>query len=197
MKTSSTNGFSLVELMTVVLIIAVLAGLVLGGMTYMQQKAMDARCRANFELVQMAIEAYKADHGYYPRTYKGNPTPPPEGSSMQDIINWRNDNLKTNGAATLYRALVYSGSHTPENDFKKAYLYEGRDIWTSSQSKFMVNEAGKIVQSSKAGSQSGATRITNPNGSVYNYRCPGVYNKGGYDLWVGSTLGKTYYNWKQ
>ncbi|MCX7887134.1 MAG: type II secretion system GspH family protein [Verrucomicrobiae bacterium] len=192
------KAFSLIELLTVVAIIAILAGLVLGGMTYMQNKAMEARCRAHFELVQMAIEAYKADHGHYPLPPPGS-SRPPDGSSLQDFINWRNDNLKTNGAATLYRALVYHSSYNnpPKNDFGKAYLYDGQNAWTSGQNKFMVDEQGRIVQSGRAGAQAGAYRLANPNGNVYEYRCPGVYNKGGYDLWTYGPLGKAYYNWRQ
>lgn len=196
MKTTSNSGFSLIELMVVVLIIAVLAGMVIGGIGYMQNKAMDARCAAQFARVQAAIEEYKADHGYYPITYKGGGTAP-DMSDLPAYLSWRSDNLKTNGASTLYRALVYIGSGAPANDFGKEYLRHGRDISYSSVNKYMVNDSGKIESSSKAGSQGGAQRITNPNGSTYGYRAPGYYNKGGFDLWVGSTLGKTYYNWKQ
>ncbi|MBM3862287.1 MAG: type II secretion system protein [Verrucomicrobia bacterium] len=196
MKTTSNSGFSLIELMVVVLIIAVLAGMVIGGIGYMQNKAIDARCAAQFARVCAAIEEYKADHGYYPITYKGNSTAP-DISDLPAYLAWRSDNLKTNGAATLYRSLVYIGSGAPANDFGKEYLRNGRDVGLSGVSKFMVNDSGKIVQGSKAGSQNGAQRISNPNGSVYGYRAPGYYNKGGFDLWVGSTLGKAYYNWKQ
>ncbi len=173
--------------MAVVLIIALLAGLVLGGIGYMQKKAMDAKCQGQFSMLGLAIEAYKNDHGYYPQNYSGK-SEPPEGSSVEEIIAWKNDSLKKDGAATLARALVQR-----KNDFDKLYI----TVSLGSQNKFMVNEEGRIVQSGKAGSMPGAERVRNPAGNYYSYRFPGTNNKGGYDLSVRSELGKTYYNWKQ
>jgi len=186
----SNKAFSLIEMMMVILVISVLAALVYGGAKYMHQKAIDARCEAQFALVEMAIEAYKNDHGYYPQPYVGK-SPPGPGATPDEIIAYKNDSLKSDGAAILSRALVYYGSGTPKNDFGKAYLYYSRDISYSSQNKFMVGPGGSIIQSSKAGSDSDARRIANPNGSVYGYRWPGhkdLQNKQGYDLWVSTGL---------
>lgn len=173
--------------MVVVLIIVLLAGLVLGGVGYMHKKALDVKCQAQFAVLELAIETYKSDHGYYPRNYDGKPKPP-DGSSVPDIIAWKNDSLKKDGAATLARALVER-----KNDFNKLYI----NLSLGGQSKFMVNEEGRIVQSGKAGSMPGAERVRNPIGSYYSYRYPGTNNKGGYDLSVHSELGRTYYNWRR
>jgi len=191
MKTDSNKGFSMVELLVVIAVIAVLAALVLGGASYMHKKAIDVRCRAEFATLELAIETYKSDHGYYPREYSGRPQPP-AGSSLADIIAWNNDNLKKKyTSSTLARALVQNASTLALNDYKKAYLYHGKDITLSGISKF-VDVGGAMKQIGGTG----AYRLLNPNGSEYVYDCPGANNWGHYDLSVGGPLGTTYRNWR-
>jgi prepilin-type N-terminal cleavage/methylation domain-containing protein len=182
------KAFSLVELMVSTAIICILSGLVLGTVGYMNKKALDARCQAQFSTVELAIESYKSDHGFYPGIYKAPGSP--ASSNTTDMINWYNDKLKANGSSALARSLVQR-----KNDFNKAYLPNGFDITLSSQNKYMVDGNGNIVQSSKAGSMDGAQRIVNPAGNLYNYTIPGKNNLGAYDLSAGGTLGKTYKNW--
>lgn len=184
------NAFSLIELLVSTALICVLSGIVLGTAQYMNKKAIDARCQAQFASVGLAIESYKSDHGFYPGIYKAAGSP--ASSNANDMINWYNDKLKANGSSSLARSLVLR-----QNDFGKTYLPRGYDISLSSQNKYVVNPDGGIVQNSKAGTMSGAERLVNPAGKIYNYNYPGVNNKGGYDLSAGGELGKTYYNWKQ
>jgi len=186
-KTASNNGFSLIELMVMVLMVVVLTGLVLGTTGYMHKKAIQVKCEAQFAVMGFAIEAYKSDHGHYPRIYAGQPQPA-GGSSILDVIAWKNDSLKKDGATSIARALRLG-----LNDYRKTYI----NVSMAGQSKFMVNEEGRIVQSGKAGSMPGAERLANPAGKIYNYTYPGANNVGSYDLWVGSEFGKTYSNWKR
>src|SRR5215467_14406055 len=61
------TAFSLIELIVVIAIIVIVAGLVLSTVGYVQRKA--ARSRAETEIASMsaALEGYKADNGIYPQ----------------------------------------------------------------------------------------------------------------------------------
>jgi len=61
-----TRAFTLLELLTVIAIIMVLAGLILAGAGYAQQKAARDRASAEISALSAALESYKADNGEYP-----------------------------------------------------------------------------------------------------------------------------------
>ncbi len=58
--------FTLVELLTVIAIILILAGLVIGGVKIAMDKALEAKARAQLEQIQSAIMMYKQEFGNYP-----------------------------------------------------------------------------------------------------------------------------------
>ena len=62
------KGFTLIELLVTVSIIAVLSGLLLGVINIqgIRQKARDSQRMADLKKVQVALEAYLADHRRYP-----------------------------------------------------------------------------------------------------------------------------------
>jgi len=59
-------AFTLVELMAVVVIICVLVAALIGTAKYANRQMAVARAKAQMAALQMALEAYKADVGYYP-----------------------------------------------------------------------------------------------------------------------------------
>ena len=61
-----THRFTLVELMAVIAIIAILAGIVLGGLSFASRKSMEAQTIARMEQFQLALENFHKDYGYYP-----------------------------------------------------------------------------------------------------------------------------------
>lgn len=61
-----TGGFTIVELLVVMAIILVLAGLVLGTSSYVHNKAARSRAEAEIAAMSAALENYKADNGVYP-----------------------------------------------------------------------------------------------------------------------------------
>src|SRR5881398_2843980 len=61
------NAFTLIELILVVGIIIVLAGLVLSTVGYARKKGATARAEAEIAVMSAACENYKADNGIYPR----------------------------------------------------------------------------------------------------------------------------------
>jgi prepilin-type N-terminal cleavage/methylation domain-containing protein len=59
-------AFTLIELLIVIAIIAVLAGLVLATAGYVQKKGKRSRAEAEIAALSAALENYKADNGAYP-----------------------------------------------------------------------------------------------------------------------------------
>lgn len=66
LRRTSSAGFTLVELMTVVAIIAILAGIVLGVAGYAGRKTDVARATSGLEQIKNAIEEYRVEYGSYP-----------------------------------------------------------------------------------------------------------------------------------
>jgi type II secretion system protein G len=60
------GAFTLIELMVVVAIIAILAGLTLGGMGYVNRKSAASRAQTEVAALSAAIESYKLEFGTYP-----------------------------------------------------------------------------------------------------------------------------------
>ncbi len=59
-------GFTLVELLAVIMIIAVLGGIVLGIAGYAARRSEDSRARADLQLLRNALEEYRLERGAYP-----------------------------------------------------------------------------------------------------------------------------------
>jgi len=58
--------FTLVELLATIAIIAIVAGIVLGGMNFASRRADEAKTLAIMAEFEMALDAFKHDNGYVP-----------------------------------------------------------------------------------------------------------------------------------
>ena len=65
LKTKGLRGFTLVELLTVVTIVVILSGMVVGVSSFVQRKAAVEKARVQMELFNLKINEYKADAGGY------------------------------------------------------------------------------------------------------------------------------------
>lgn len=102
----SKAAFTLIEMMVVITIIIILAGLVVGGMEYANQRSAAEKAKTQIALLTKGIEEYKLDMGAYPAT--GNITGNFSGS---------------NGTATssiLFNMLYW----TPVSSSQRIYLPE-------------------------------------------------------------------------
>ena len=85
-------AFSLIELMTVIAIIVILAGLIVGGLSYAAERQAKEKCRVQLALLSKGIEAYKLDMGNYP-----------------------DSKLSGTGSQSLYVQLFYQGYDYKQN----------------------------------------------------------------------------------
>lgn len=67
------SGFTLVELLAVIMIIALLAGLVTPAVMRARNSARNAAIRAEIDMLHMAIMNYKNEYGSFPPAYDLNP----------------------------------------------------------------------------------------------------------------------------
>lgn len=176
-------GFTLLELLTVMSIIALLAGLILAGVGYAQKKAAGQRASAEIAAFSAALESYKADNGEYPRTTLSSGTT----SASDKLVTVPYPSLASAGyqqaSMVLYQALsggtdsaVASGSNT------KVYFEFKAD---------MLSTGTAAV--------SGSTYVIDPFGNSYGYATPDISgtaavtgtntNNPTFDLW--STNGYT------
>ena len=83
---SPRAAFTVIELLVVMTIILVLAGLILATSSYVQKKGARSRAEAEIAAMSAALENYKADNGTYPRdtntdSLNAAATPAPSPSS--------------------------------------------------------------------------------------------------------------------
>lgn len=106
-------GFTLIEVITVITIILILAGLVVSGAGFVKDRQANEKARVQIALISKAVEEYKLDVGSYPPTDDSA-----DGSGQSKI---------------LFKALYYEAL---SDTTKKLYLAEldpavGKQKWTS------------------------------------------------------------------
>jgi type II secretory pathway pseudopilin PulG len=183
-------AFTLIELIVVIAVIIILAGLGLSTVGYAQKKAARSRAETEIAAMSAACESYKADNGIYPRD--------PTANTATDALNARTmgDPATTlyNGAGlVLYRAL--SGDRNLDRTVSTVdenFNIDGTTLTPPlnqlSQSYFTF----KPNMLSPADQTQNVQHIRDPFGNSYGYSTAYQYNSStGYnptfDLW--STAG--------
>lgn len=103
------HPFTLLELLTVIVIIAVLAGILLGGLNYASRRADEAKTLAIMEDFATALEAFRVDYGFYPiqRPTSGDP---------------KGDNLKVDFHDSVWDVFVNRDTLPEPNKKNRAYM---------------------------------------------------------------------------
>lgn len=68
---SNDRGFTLIELMVVIVILGVLAGLIIPRIMGRPEEARQMKARIQMESIETALKLYKLDNGAYPSTEQG------------------------------------------------------------------------------------------------------------------------------
>ena len=178
------NAFTLIELIVVVGIIIVLAGLVLSTVGYARKKSARARAETEIAAMSAACENYKADNGIYPR------------SSTTDTFTAVTNRVPPDPQPTSYDPNVTAYS------FTSFYLYGqlsgnlSGDRTTYTQQRYMQFKPNMLSPPNGTGT---VTAIRDPFGNSYGYSTaqafyidnPGANPNNGFnptfDLW--STVG--------
>lgn len=112
----STQGFTLIEILVVIIVLGLLAALVAPSIIGRVSEAKSAAARTQIELLGLALDNYRLDNGSYPTTEQGldalrdRPTREPIPS------NWKGPYLRKAlpldpwGKPYIYRS---PGEHTP------------------------------------------------------------------------------------
>ena len=181
LRKNRVASFSLVELLTVMAIIAILAALVLGAASGVMEKARRSRATSEIQAMSTALEGYKIDNGIYPtdgtlltNTYAANDGNPIGG-------------LYLTPSKVVYLALSGQTNFTATPTGVKSYM------------PFKANQVGDPT-----GTVTGGTYVKDPwnysyaystgtggGGTSTNY----PYNGNGFfDLWSTAGLLKTKVN---
>ncbi|MBE9504986.1 MAG: type II secretion system major pseudopilin GspG [Proteobacteria bacterium] len=70
-KKIDNRGFTLIELMVVIVILGILAGLIVPRIMSRPEEARQAKARIQIESLETALKLYKLDNGSYPSTEQG------------------------------------------------------------------------------------------------------------------------------
>jgi len=188
-------GFTLIELIVVVSIIAILVGLLLTTAGYARNKAARARAETEIAAMSAACENYKADNGVYPRD--------PTANTATDMLDARTMIDPASANAALYRAasLVLYRALSGDRDLDRTvtvadenYNIDGTTLSTPLTQLPRSYFAFKPNMLSPRGGSGNVTAIADPFGNTYGYSTANQYDpttpKGynsTFDLW--STAG--------
>jgi type II secretory pathway pseudopilin PulG len=104
MSISRKSAFTIIELLVVISIIIVLAGLILSTVGYVQKKGARSRAEAEIAAISAALESYKADNGIYPKDADTDALDP-----ITDVDNISAAGANKYGKASLSLYKVLSG----------------------------------------------------------------------------------------
>lgn len=180
-KSKHPPGFTLIEMVTVMTIIILLAGIVVGSMGYVQGRLAREKAKAQIASLSKAIEEYKMDMGVYPGDAEALPGTGFYGGQSANTAEGNHSNV-------LYRTLFYEGWDFIENnttdDIKARKIY-------LSQLDPRDNKQGWVTKASTTDTPLATLEILDPWGNPYRYRRGTNAQNPDFDLWSTGKDGLT------
>lgn len=122
-------GFTLVELLTVLAVIGILAAILVPVVGRAQESARRTKVRTQFAQWATALEAFRAEYGFYPNLATSTATPPPDVARVNEVSGLFLETLtgrsETGGAPDLARALAANPRRIGFVAFTAAELGDG------------------------------------------------------------------------
>jgi prepilin-type N-terminal cleavage/methylation domain-containing protein len=146
------NAFTLIELVLVVGIITVLAGLVLSTVSYARKKGAFARAETEIAAMSAAIENYKADNGIYPTN--------PDTNAL---------NAQTLGNPCGYRAASLYLYEQLSGDVSANFQPTARSYFTFKPNMLGTSPTTTIDSCGNTLTPATVSYIRDPFGNIYGY----------------------------
>jgi general secretion pathway protein G len=157
MKTTQRKGkaaFTLIELMAVITIIVILAGLVVGGLGFVSERQAKEKAKVQMALLSKALEEYKLDMGTYPATVNKTSTSGKAGTATSSL---------------LYNALFFEGYEFSQNPNRAdSTPPKATKIYLSDLDPLSTKQGWVITKTT--GVPTIGQIITDPWGNEYCYR---------------------------
>ena len=173
---ATTGSFTILELLVVITIIIVLAGLILSTVGYVQKKGARSRAEAEIAAMSAALESYKADNGVYPSNSATNLLKPNTDKDPNQPV-YQN--------ASLYLYEEISGDHDNNRVVNASDDATGNGVIPKTYFAFKPNN---LLPAPPSSASVIATR--DPFGNSYGYSTVKAASPGGtdgynptFDLW--------------
>jgi type II secretory pathway pseudopilin PulG len=157
-RRSLKRAFTILELVTVISIIIVLAGLILATSGYVQKKGARSRTEAEIAAISAALESYKADNGIYPRGNANLGTAAPSDTDRVDARVATDPSTYKSASLFLYGELSGDRNHNGVPDSgSKTYM------------SLKPSSLGRNDMSNPPSDSNQVTMLRDPLGNSYGY----------------------------
>lgn len=122
-KSFYSKRFTLIEVLVVVGILAVLMGIGLGVMSFAMTKASENKTKALIKKIEVALENYKSEHGYYIQS----PDPTQRDKFYLDSVGGAGDSEKVNNNFCKYIDYEKAIQNDCKEESGRYYFVDGFD----------------------------------------------------------------------
>lgn len=151
-----SQGFTIVELLIVIVVIGILALLVITTYSGIQQKARNSKRQTDIQAVQTQLEAFFQDNGYYPSLADMKGTG--NGGWLETHMKSLDKNALIDPSNSTQSDQLVAGTGTP-----KVYAYNVTDSTGASCETTDTDCAKYTLTATYEGTVNGATKYTKSN----------------------------------